>query len=30
MIDNMNAGSFIYDLAAVQGGNTELLKSIRL
>jgi NAD(P) transhydrogenase subunit alpha len=24
MIENMQAGSIIYDLAAIQGGNTEL------
>ena len=26
MIDNMQAGSVIYDLAAIQGGNSELTK----
>ena len=26
MINNMQSGSVIYDLAAVQGGNTELTK----
>ena len=26
MIDNMNSGSIIYDLAAIQGGNTALTK----
>ena len=25
MIENMNSGSVIYDLAAIQGGNTCLL-----
>ncbi len=27
MINNMSAGSVIYDLAAVQGGNTDLSKA---
>ena len=26
MIDNMNSGSIIYDLAAIQGGNTAFTK----
>ena len=26
MLDNMNSGSIIYDLAAVQGGNTSATK----
>ena len=26
MIDNMNSGSVIYDLAAIQGGNTAFTK----
>ena len=27
MINNMNSGSIIYDLAAIQGGNTAFTRS---
>ena len=30
MIDNMQAGSVIYDLAAVQGGNTALTEADKI
>ena len=30
MIENMQSGSVIYDLAAIQGGNTAITKLMRL